>query len=138
MTNQYPEVPVFELRVAVTTSDYERMTKFYFDALGMKPAQTWENGQGHAVILDMGSGTLEIFDEEQARTIDELEAGKRVSGQIRFAFQVPDLKSAVERLLAHGATMVHPPVVTPWGDTNARFQDPDGMQITLFERSGKD
>jgi methylmalonyl-CoA/ethylmalonyl-CoA epimerase len=138
MTNQNPEVPVFELRVAVTTSDYERMTKFYFDALGMKPAQTWENGQGRAVILEMGSGTLEIFDEEQARTIDELEAGKRVSGQIRFALQVPDLKSAVERLLAHGATMVHPPVVTPWGDTNARFQDPDGMQITLFERSGKD
>jgi methylmalonyl-CoA/ethylmalonyl-CoA epimerase len=138
MTNQNPEVPVFELRVAVTTSDYERMTKFYFDALGMKPAQTWENGQGRAVILEMGSGTLEIFDEEQARTIDELEAGKRVSGQIRFALQVPDLKSAVERLLAHGATMVHPPVITPWGDTNARFQDPDGMQITLFERSGKD
>jgi methylmalonyl-CoA/ethylmalonyl-CoA epimerase len=136
MTNQNPEVPVFELRVAVTTSDYERMTKFYFDALGMKPAQTWENGQGRAVILEMGSGTLEIFDEEQARTIDELEAGKRISGQIRFALQVPDLKSAVERLLAHGATMVHPPVVTPWGDTNARFQDPDGMQITLFEKSG--
>ena len=136
MTNQNPEVPVFELRVAVTTSDYERMTKFYFDALGMKQAQTWENGQGRAVILEMGSGTLEIFDEEQARTIDELEAGKRISGQIRFALQVPDLKSAVERLLAHGATMVHPPVVTPWGDTNARFQDPDGMQITLFEKSG--
>jgi methylmalonyl-CoA/ethylmalonyl-CoA epimerase len=138
MTNQNPEVPIFELRVAVTTSDYERMTKFYFDALGMKPAQTWENGHGRAVILEMGSGTLEIFDEEQARTIDELEAGKRISGQIRFALQVPDVKSAVERLLAHGATMVHPPVVTPWGDTNARFQDPDGMQITLFERSGKD
>lgn len=138
MKKQDPEVQVFELRVAITTSDYERMTKFYFEALGIPPAQTWENGQGRAVILNMGTATLEIFDETQAATIDQIEVGKRVTGLVRFALQVPDLKSAVERLLAHGATMVHPPVVTPWGDTNARFQDPDGMQITLFEKSVKD
>jgi uncharacterized glyoxalase superfamily protein PhnB len=47
--------------------------------------------------------------------------------------QVPDLDSALERLLAHGATLVHPPVVTPWGDYNVRIQDPDGMQITVFQ-----
>ena len=138
MKKQDPEVQVFELRVAITTSDYERMTKFYFEALGIPPTQTWENGQGRAVILNMGTATLEIFDETQAATIDQIEVGKRVTGLVRFALQVPDLKSAVERLLAHGATMVHPPVVNPWGDTNARFQDPDGMQITLFEKSVKD
>ena len=81
----------------------------------------------------MGNATLEIFDETQAETIDQIEAGKRISGQIRFALQVPDLKAAMERLLANGATLVHPPVVTPWGDTNVRLQDPDGMQITLFQ-----
>ena len=42
-------------------------------------------------------------------------------------------KAALDRLLAHGATLVHPPVVTPWGDHNARLQDPSGMQITLFQ-----
>jgi uncharacterized glyoxalase superfamily protein PhnB len=46
---------------------------------------------------------------------------------------VPDLKYALERLLAKGATLVHEPVVTPWGDTTVRLQDPDGMQITLFQ-----
>jgi uncharacterized glyoxalase superfamily protein PhnB len=49
--------------------------------------------------------------------------------------QVPDLKSAMERLLANGATLVHPPVQTPWGDYNVRLQDPDGMQVTLFQAS---
>jgi uncharacterized glyoxalase superfamily protein PhnB len=39
----------------------------------------------------------------------------------------------MERLLAHGATLVHEPVQTPWGDYNVRLQDPDGMQITLFQ-----
>jgi methylmalonyl-CoA/ethylmalonyl-CoA epimerase len=65
--------------------------------------------------------------------IDQLEAGKRISRQIRFALQVPDLQSALERLLSHGATLVHPPVTTPWGDRNVRLQDPDGMQITLYQ-----
>jgi methylmalonyl-CoA/ethylmalonyl-CoA epimerase len=128
---------VIELRVAVTTNDYERLVKFYCDGLGIEPAAIWDNGQGQALILNMGSATLEIFDETQAQTIDQIEAGKRISGQIRFALQVPDLKAAMERLLAHRATLVHPPIVTPWGDTNVRLQDPDGMQITLFQVSDK-
>jgi catechol 2,3-dioxygenase-like lactoylglutathione lyase family enzyme len=126
---------VLELRVAVTTGEYERLVKFYCAGLGLEPAAIWNNGEGHALILDMGKATLELFDEAQADTIDGLEAGKRVSGRIRFALQVPDLKAAMERLLAHGATLVHEPVMTPWGDYNVRLQDPDGMQITLFQSS---
>lgn len=125
--------PVFELRVALTTSDYERLVKFYSDGLGIEPAAIWNDDGGKAVILDLGKATLELFDARQAEVIDQLEAGLRVSGQIRFALQVPDLNAAVERLLAHGATLVHEPVQTPWGDTNVRLQDPDGMQITLFQ-----
>jgi catechol 2,3-dioxygenase-like lactoylglutathione lyase family enzyme len=128
-----PTPPIFELRVALTTQDYERSIKFYCDGLGLEPSAIWNNGGGKALILDMGHATLEIFDEAQAETIDQIEAGKRISRQIRFALQVPDLQAAIERLLAHGAILVHPPVTTPWGDYNARLQDPDGMQITLFQ-----
>jgi catechol 2,3-dioxygenase-like lactoylglutathione lyase family enzyme len=128
-----PHQPVFELRVALTSRDYERSVKFYCEGLGLEPAALWNNDGGRALMLNMGNATLEIFDETQAEVIDQLEAGRRVSGQIRFALQVPDLQAAMERLLAHGATLVHPPVTTPWGDTNVRLQDPDGMQITLFQ-----
>ena len=133
MSTPNPNYSVIELRVALTTSDYERLVKFYCDGLGIEPAQLWNNGQGRALILDMGHATLELFDEAQAQTIDQIEAGKRISGQIRFALQVPDLKAAMERLLAHGAILIHPPIITPWGDYNVRLQDPDGMQITLFQ-----
>lgn len=124
---------ILELRVAITTQDYERLVKFYCLGLGIEPAAVWNNDGGKALMLNMGNATLEIFDEHQAEVIDELEVGKRVSGQIRFALQVPDLKAAVERMLANGATLVHEPVLTPWGDYNVRLQDPDGMQITLFQ-----
>src|SRR5512139_690483 len=128
---------VFELRVAITTHEYERLVKFYCDGLGMEPAAIWNNDGGRALILQMGSATLELFDEKQAEVIDKLEAGQRLSGPIRFALQVPNLEAAMERLLAHGATLVHPPVATPWGDYSVRLQDPDRMQITLFQAPGE-
>jgi len=82
----------------------------------------------------MGKATLEIFDEKQAQTVDDIEVGKRVSGKIRLALQVPDLQTAMDRLVSHGAKMVHPPVDTSWGDKNVRFEDPDGIQVTLFQK----
>ncbi len=127
--------PVLELRVALTTEAFDRLAGFYREGLGLEPAQVWPDDQGRALVLDLGKATLEVFDEKQAQTIDKMEVGHRISGQVRFALQVPDLKAATERLLAHGATQVHPPVVTPWGDQNVRFQDPDGMQITLYQAS---
>ena len=124
---------VLELRIALTTGDYDRLVRFYAEGLGIEPAAIWNNNGGRALILDMGKATLELFDDKQAEEIDGLEAGRRVSGQVRFAIQVPDLKAAMERLLAHGAALVHEPVITPWGDYNVRLQDPDGMQVTLFQ-----
>jgi len=137
MSTTPPNSPVLELRVALTTHDYERLVKFYCDGLGVEPAAIWNNDGGRALMLEMGHATLEIFDERQAEAIDQIEAGERLSGAIRFALQVPDLQAAMERLLANGATLVHPPVVTPWGDHNVRLQDPDGMQITLFQPAGQ-
>ena len=127
--------PVLELRLALTASDFERSVKFYCAGLGIEPSAVWNNGQGQAIVLNLGNATLEIFDETQAETIDQIEVERRISGQVRFALKVPDLKTAMERLLAHGAELVHPPILTPWGDYNVRLQDPDGMQITLFQDS---
>ncbi len=60
--------------------------------------------------------------------------GERVSGPVRLALQVPDLAAAVDRLLRHGAILVHGPAATPWGDLSARVQAPDGLQVTLFQQ----
>lgn len=133
MSTPNPNHPVMDLRVALTASDYERLVRFYCDGLGLEPAELWSGEQGHGVVLDMGNATLEILDERQSQTVDQIEAGRRISRQIRLALQVPDLESAMERLLAHGAILVHPPVDTPWGHRNVRLQDPDGLQLTLFQ-----
>jgi predicted enzyme related to lactoylglutathione lyase len=133
MQDRPETAPVLQMRVAITTEDFDRLLGFYAEGLGIQPAAFWQNDGGRAAMLELGQATLEIFDEAQAKAIDNLEAGARLSGHIRFALQVPDLDAALARLLAHGAMLVHPPVPTPWGDRNARLQDPDGLQLTLFQ-----
>jgi hypothetical protein len=41
--------------------------------------------QGQALALDVGKATLAVFDEKQARTVDQIEVGCQISGQNRFA-----------------------------------------------------
>lgn len=123
---------VIEFRVALTVDDFNRAVAFYRDGLGLDPGEIWtDNGNGQ--IFSAGRATLEIFDDAHASAVDQLETGARLSGQIRFAFEVADVHAAVARALDYGAVLVHPPTLTPWNHLNARLQAPDGLQVTLFQ-----
>ena len=115
---------VTELRLAFTVQDFDQALAFYRDALGMEQLADWSSEAGRAV--------LELLDEPQAGLVDEIEAGRRVSGTVRFALRVADSEATARRLTEAGAVPVAPPVLTPWGDRNARLEAPDGMQLTLF------
>jgi methylmalonyl-CoA/ethylmalonyl-CoA epimerase len=123
---------VTELRVALTVQDFDQALAFYRDALGLEQLADWSSGAGRVVALDAGRATLELFDQAQAESVDAIEAGRRVSGTIRLAVKVADSQDMAARLVAAGARQIAPPVLTPWGDRNARVQGPDGMQLTLF------
>ena len=123
---------VTELRVTLTVQDFGQALAFYRDTLGLEQLADWSSETGRVVVLDAGRATLELFDEAQAEAVDAIEAGRRVSGMVRLAMQVADSPDMARRLVAAGAVRVAPPVVTPWGDRNARVQAPDGMQLTLF------
>ena len=123
---------IHELRIALTVEDYDRAVAFYRDALGLAEVESWDRPNGRGTILDAGRATLELFDPLQAKTLDDIEVGRRVSGTVRFALHVDDSAEAADELIAAGAAREHEPVVTPWGDRNARVRAPDGMQLTLF------
>lgn len=132
-------MPISELRVALTTETFERVVAFFRDGLGLDPGELWtEEGGGQGQMFLAGRATLEVFDPKYAAHVDALEVGQRVSGQIRFAFEVPDVRGAVKRALEYGALLVSEPKLTPWGDLNARVQSPDGLQVTLFQVPGRD
>jgi methylmalonyl-CoA/ethylmalonyl-CoA epimerase len=123
---------VTELRLAFTVQDFDQALAFYRDALGLEQLADWSSDSGRVVALDAGRAVLELLDEAQAETVDAAEAGRRVSGTVRFALRVADSEATARRLAEAGAVPVAPPVLTPWGDRNARLEAPDGMQLTLF------
>ena len=123
---------VTELRLAFTVQDFDQALAFYRDALGLEQLADWSSEAGRVVALDAGHAVLELLDEAQAGVVDEIEAGRRVSGTVRFALRVADSEATARRLAEAGAAPVAPPLMTPWGDRNARVEAPDGMQLTLF------
>lgn len=123
---------VQEFRITLTVDDFDAAVALYRDALGLPQVADWSSDRGRVLLLDAGRTTLELFDEAQAAMVDDLEVGRRVSGKVRFALQVADVDEAAATLIDGGATSVADPVLTPWGDRNARVADPDGMQLTLF------
>ena len=123
---------VTELRVALTVADFDRALAFYRDALGLEQVADWSSEDGRVVLLEAGRATLELLDEAQSGRVDGIEAGRRLSGAVRLAFEVTDSEDTARQLVAAGAEQVAPPVATPWGDRNARVRAPDGMQLTLF------
>jgi methylmalonyl-CoA/ethylmalonyl-CoA epimerase len=121
-----------ELRIALTVPDFDQAVAFYRDTLGLEQLADWSGEDGRVILLEAGSATLELFDDQQAESVDRIEAGRRVSGPVRFAISVDDLAATADRLVAAGAEAMAPPVVPPWGGRNARLRTPDGMQLTLF------
>jgi lactoylglutathione lyase len=123
---------VRQLRVVVTVDDHAAALAFYRDVLGLHEAGAFSSPGGRISILDAGRATLEIVDRAHAAYIDEVEAGRRVAGQIRLAFEVDDAAGATRALEAGGAVVLADPVVTPWGSLNARLDAPGELQLTLF------
>jgi catechol 2,3-dioxygenase-like lactoylglutathione lyase family enzyme len=127
---------VQEFRITLTVDDFDAAVRLYRDALGLPEVADWSSDQGRVLLLDAGRATLELFDEAQAAMVDDLEVGRRVSGKVRFALQVPGADATAASLVDAGATAVADAVLTPWGDRNARVAAPDGMQLTLFTLGG--
>ena len=129
---------VREFRIALTVDDFDAAVRLYRDALGLPQLADWSSDQGRVLLLDAGRATLELFDHAQASMVDDIEVGRRTSGKVRFAVQVPDSDAMATTLARAGAVAVADAVDTPWGDHNARLQAPDGMQLTLFTPQGTD
>ncbi|MEX1173769.1 MAG: VOC family protein [Chloroflexota bacterium] len=124
---------VSEMRLVVTTDDYEAALVFYRDTLGMPQLGAFAAEGGRVTILDAGRATLELADPPHGAYVDRVEVGRRVAGHIRVALGVADARDATVRAVAGGASLIAPPTETPWRSLNSRLDGPAGLQLTLFE-----
>jgi lactoylglutathione lyase len=123
---------VSQLRVVITVDDFDAAIALYRDTFGMPQIADYSAPTGRVIVVDAGQATIEIADPRHAAYVDDLEVGRRVAGQIRLAFEVADVRQAAAAALAHGATVIAAPTSTPWGSLNARLNDGNGVQLTLF------
>jgi predicted enzyme related to lactoylglutathione lyase len=123
---------VSELRVVITVDDYDAAVALYRDALGMPQIADYSAPTGRVIVVDAGRATIEIADQQHAGYVDDVEVGRRVAGQIRIALEVTDVRHATTAALDHGATLIATPTATPWESLNARLDDSNGVQLTLF------
>jgi predicted enzyme related to lactoylglutathione lyase len=129
--------PVVQLRLVVEAHDFDEAVSFYRDVLGLPEEAAFEgSGSERVVILQAGRATLELANPAQHRMIDDVEVGSHVAPKFRVAFEVADSGHATSDLVAAGATLVAPPVETPWRSLNARLDAPAGLHITLFQELG--
>lgn len=126
------EQSVHELRLVVTTPDYDEALSFYRDLLGLREQASFSSNGGRLTILEAGRATMELAEPAYAEYIDQVEVGRRVAGHIRVAFEVDDSAAMTARLAEAGATVLAEPTRTPWNSSNARLEAPAGLQLTLF------
>jgi len=93
----------------------------------------WTEPEGRGIIFAAGPSTIELLDRAQAEHVDRIEATERVSGPVRLAFEVSDVRASAATLQERGAKILNEPVSTSWGDLNQRLQTPEGLQLTLFQ-----
>jgi predicted enzyme related to lactoylglutathione lyase len=126
--------PVLELRLVVTTEDFDQALRFYRDVLGLTELPSVPPPDGRVAILAAGRATLELAEPKTAEFIDEVEVGRRVAGHVRVAFEVKDAEGMTRRLEQAGAVVLGAARRTPFKSINARLDAPAGLQLTLFER----
>src|SRR5262245_15342002 len=116
---------VLQLRLVVEAEDFDEAVGFYRDVLGLPEEAAFEgDGDARVVILDAGRATLELANPAQKRMIDDVEVGRQVAPKLRVAFEVADSAGTTAELTAAGASLVAPPVETPWRSLNARLDAP--------------
>jgi len=132
-TNQ-PTPGALQLRVVLQVDDIDAALAFYRDALGL-PQQAAFEGEGDArvAILDAGRATLELANAAQVAMIDRVETDGVTSPHIRIAFEVTDADGVTHTLESAGAAVLAPARETPWRSRNARLDDPEGNQLTVFQ-----
>jgi predicted enzyme related to lactoylglutathione lyase len=125
--------PARELRFAFTIDDYEAAVRLYRDVFELETVEELGEQGGRGVILRVPAATLELFDLDYGRLVDDVEVGRWVGERVRIAVNVDDLEEASRAVADAGAERMAPAVETPWGDRNQRFRTKDGMQLTLFQ-----
>ncbi len=95
--------------LALRAFDFDATVRFYTEGLGFRRAYGWGEGDGRAVMLDVGDGNyLEIFAGGKPVPDDAPEGA-----WLHVAFRVADTDAALASAVAAGARTTVEPISVP-------------------------
>ena len=106
----------------LTVRDASASAQWYVDALGFV-VELRDAANGFVLLAHPGGGKL------------ALKGGSPVAAGVKLHLEVTDLDAHVSRLLEIGVPMVGEFKVSDEGYRRARYRDPDGVGVVLFEWS---
>lgn len=110
-------------------NDFEKSLAFYRDTIGLEVNST----EGKFADFKLEGTSLAIFEKEAATAMFPKKFMGNGGGVI-LAFQVEDVQKTCDELKAKGVGIFEGPKTTPWGQTVAYLNDPDG---NIWEVSAK-
>jgi len=116
---------VSEFRLKLYSKDFAAMRKFYKETLGFAVLNEWDRGEtDQGVMFQVGSAVLEVLTPESAY--------QPIVGS-GLSLEVPDVRELWEQLKDQ-APVVFELRDNLWGDTSFCITDPEGFEITFFEK----
>jgi len=103
--------------------DFDRSLRFYRDVLGLHPMREFGAGGSRGVVFFLGSGFLEITEQEV----------NPPSSATELWLQVRDVRQVEQELRAAGVRVVESATRKPWGLVELRVADPDGLVLIFVE-----
>jgi lactoylglutathione lyase len=123
------------LHTMLRVGDLDRSVRFYTDVLGMKLLRTTDRPEQKYSLAFVG------YDNEERSAVLELTYNYGVDryelggGFGHVALEVPDVKSACDKVKKQGGRVTREPGPVKGGTTVIAFvEDPDGYKIEFIER----
>ena len=127
--------------MGLIVADLDQTRTFYLDFLGMKeiprPSNFLFGGAWFQIEAGYEVHVILAADTSADAGIPEPGIGKSEGLATHFAFEVDDLDSYLERSKSMGIEIAGGPLNRGLGANQAYFQDPDGYQVELFERTNQ-
>ena len=115
------------IKTRIETNNFDEMTAFYINIIGLTVVESWREGEDKGVILtavprDQQSGLLEIAESHLQSSV----------ASVCLQFEVDEIQTFLGRLPED--IVYRGPEHKPWNYMYVYLRDPDGMKVIVYEQ----
>jgi catechol 2,3-dioxygenase-like lactoylglutathione lyase family enzyme len=120
-----------EFRFVYGAESFEETVAFWAVDMGLERVAGWDRApDDRGAIFAFASGLVEVLARSASRP------GLTGCGGVSLLVEVDDVDAWFRRLEEVGAPLTAAPRDRPWGHRDISVSDPNGLRVTLFQKTG--